>query len=250
MIGMLGKHPPRYDRNTPLLANFLDPRALPPPQTNLWWGSRYQRAGIAMALNDQLGDCTIASKVHGIGLWTSDVSGHAAWVNEASVLTAYKAVSGYNGTPATDAGANMLAVAKYFRDVGIDGHKIVGYAALELSNLDLLRVGIDLFGFVDIGAALPLTAQSQPNVWTVVANAGSDADPGSWGGHDFILVGHSPQWFLGMTWNQLIWVSIPWVLRYIDEAYIYLSTDWISSQNGRAPSGLDLPALQIAMRAA
>jgi hypothetical protein len=193
-IGRLGKHPAKHDPRTLKLAKYLT-TALPEPPANVDW-TVAAKAPWGMMLNDTLGDCTCAAMGHEVQVATAN-HGHEVTVSNQNVLSAYEAVGGYvPGQPNTDNGANMLDVLKYWRAVGIGGHKIVGFA--KVNPLDWLEVrqAIELFAGMYVGLALPLSAQNQ-NCWSL-SGAGprpfaADFQPGSWGGHCVFVPGYTAE---------------------------------------------------------
>lgn len=193
-----------------------------------------------MYLNDQIGDCTIATAAHEVEAWTAYSSTEAS-MSDASVLSAYKAISGYNGNPDTDQGANVVDVLKYWQRTGIGGHKIVAWAALNSLNLTLLKKVLNVFGTVYIGINCPQSAedQFQDDVpWTY--------QPGSpiVGGHAIPI----QRWdnHIGsiqvVTWGALQRMTLSFAQHYIEEAYVVISQDWITA-NGDTILGLSLADL-------
>src|SRR6185312_120177 len=102
------------------------------------------------------------------------------------IVGAYSAITGYTPSrPETDQGAVELDVLAYWQRTGIAGHQIGAYASLDVLSMDHVRCAVNLFGGVYIGAALPLSAQSQ-TVWDVVD--GPSGESGTWGGHAMAVV--------------------------------------------------------------
>ena len=76
-----------------------------------------------MDANDTVGDCVCAGAAHETILWTTE-TGHPATFTDASVLSDYSAVTGYNpDDPNSDQGTDVRTYLKYRAKTGIlDGH--------------------------------------------------------------------------------------------------------------------------------
>jgi hypothetical protein len=245
----LGKLPAKHDRRTLQLANYLQPAALPPAPESRDWASKV--ASWPMMLNDQLGCCTIAAAGHMIQLWH-------AWTDcpdvpsDTDVRAAYEAVSGYD--PATglgDNGAVALDVLNYWRQTGVGSDKIEAFAALEPRNQEHVRAALNLFGGVYVGLQLPLSAQGQ-RVWSVPPGGpqpGTNADPGSWGGHAVCAIAYDEHGLTVVTWGQLQRMTWNFWRAYTDEAFCLLNDCWIDPAKKLAPSGFDFAALQADLAA-
>lgn len=243
----LGKQPPKYDRRTLQFEQYVDhatlgPRITLPRMVN--WGTKVKNW--PMMMNDTIGDCTIASKGHLVQEWSTN-TGNPVIIPDEAILKAYEDVSGYvPGDPSTDNGAVMLDVLNYFRHTGIGGHNIFAYVALEPGNTTHVQEGIYLFGAVDIGLALPLSAQNQVGrVWSVVS--GPESEPGSWGGHCVPVIHYDfrfQQMLYCVTWGRIQPMTIRFFQKYCDEAYALLSEqDWINKK-GVDPSGFNFQELE------
>ena len=180
----LGKLAPRVDPRTPKLHDFLAGPLYTPAKQD--WPAAGKIGYWGMMLNDQLGDCVIASKGHLVILFTTLTGAHKNVILPDSVILAgYEAVGGYvPGKPNTDQGCNMLTAAQYYQSVGFGGHKITAYASVDYMNAPLLQAGVNLFGGVDLGVALPVTVQDQTGpgkVWDVPAGGApwATAPPGA-----------------------------------------------------------------------
>jgi hypothetical protein len=194
-----------------------------------------------MFLNDTVGSCTIAGAGHAIQVWTAN-TGSEVTVPDSTILSYYEQWDGYvPGDPSTDNGGVELDVLNDWRQQGLDGHQIKGYAAAAHSNLGEIRAAINLFGGVYIGLSLPVTAQSQ-DVWDLTSLSDPNAEPGSWGGHCVFVVGYDADGFTCITWGALKKMTNAFWVNYCDEAYALFGADWINT-GGQAPSGFDAAQL-------
>lgn len=237
----LGKHTPRHDDRTLQFANYVE-KALPPPPTAVNWDAKIG-ASWGMMKNDVLGDCTIAAAGHMIALWTT-YSSTKVVPTDAEIVAGYSAVTGYNPvTGANDNGAVETDVLNYWKNHGIGGHKILGYTALEPSNLNHVKDSVSLFGGTYIGLNLPVSCQNQ-KVWSVPPGGphGKGA-PGSWGGHAVPVVAYDASGLTVVTWGGLQTMTWGFWSTYCDEAYAVLSHDWLNV-HGQTPNGFNLAALQ------
>ncbi len=238
----LGKKEPKLDKRTLRLATYLDAAALPSNPSLVRWTSKVP--SWPMMANDNVGDCTIASAAHMVEVWTAYGEHRSSMViPDKDILAAYSAVTGYNpADPSTDNGAYELDVLNYWRKVGIGGHKIAAYAALDLGSRDDIKAAVNLFGGCYIGLNLPVSAQRQ-SVWSVPWGGPHGAgQPGSWGGHAVPIVGYGPTDLIVVTWGQLKRMTWKFLDTYCEESYAVLSTEWLN-QN-KSPNGFDLVALQ------
>jgi hypothetical protein len=192
--------------------------------------------------NDQIGDCTCAAVGHMVQSWTQYAKGAQAVPANTDIVAAYSAITGYNGTPATDHGAALLNVLAYWKQNGIGGHKVDSFVAVDYQNLDEVRQAIADFGGVYIGVQLPITAQSQ-DIWDVTGGTGSPV-PGSWGGHCIPLVGYDANYFYCVTWGTLKRLTPAWLSKYMFEGYAVITTDYLNSQ-GVDPQGFNLSQMLL-----
>ena len=242
----LGKRPARIDHRTFRFAKYV--KELPDPPVEPSWVTHVNNW--PMYLNDDLGDCTIAGAAHCIEQWllyakASSVAPGIALPSNTQVLAAYEAVSGYvPGDPSTDNGCVMLDVLKYWRKVGIGGHKIAAFMSINPGDLRAIAQAIYLFGNIYVGVQLPISAQGR-NAWTVRKGGiyTPYGQPGSWGGHCIMIPALSPITLTCVTWGMTLKMSHNFFKDYCDEAYVCLSQDWITKDN-KSPSGFDVTTLQ------
>lgn len=223
----LGKSSPKIDPRTLKLEKYLLPTLPPPPSTLdntrgvTSWG---------MMLNDTLGDCTIAGVGHFQQLWTGTSP------SDADILAGYENVCGYNPSdPNTDQGGVEIDVLNYWRQNGIAGHKIIGYADPQL-NQTHMKQAIYLFGGVYIGVELPLSAQNQSSFWEWESDENGGI-VGSWGGHCVDVVGYNAKGPIFISWGQVMGMSWGFWDKYVSEAHAPFSAEWTS------PEGFDYSTL-------
>ncbi len=234
----LGRHAIKTDNRTLKLATYFS-RGLPTPPPECDWTRGTDRWG--MMLNDHLGDCTIAAVAHAVQVWSANVSQEIT-VPDDTVLQYYEQWDGYNpNDPNSNNGGVALEVLKNWQKSAFTRHKLLAFTSAVYGNHEEVRQGIHLFGGVYIGIALPLTAKTQP-VWDVVPDAGHAAEPGSWGGHTVFVPRYDPNTYTCITWGQLKPMTLAFWDKYVDDAHVLLSEDWIQQKS--APSGFNLEQLR------
>lgn len=241
----LGKQRPKIDHRTFKLSNYLEKAALPPPPEETSWIMK--PTGWPMYGNDVLGDCVEATGGHTVGQWTYYAGGSEELIDEGDIIRFYSDAGGYvPGDPSTDNGTFMLNALNVWRQKGIggSGHRIGAYMSVDFRNRVEVMQAIQLFGNINLGIQLPISAQGQ-SAWTV-AKGGTRTRvgaPGSWGGHCIPVMAASPITLSCITWGQRLKMSWNFFEAYADEAYVVLSTEWIAP-NGTSPSGFNLAQLQ------
>lgn len=231
----LGKLAPKRDPRTFQAARYLG--AVPKPPAAADWASTLPL--IPMYANDKLGDCTCASAGHKIAAWTFYTTRSETVLDDADIIKAYCDVSGYNGDPSTDNGAAMLDVLKYWRKVGIGGHKIGAFVQIDPKNKLEVMQAIWLFGGVYTGVSLPTSAQKElGKVW----QSHWYARPGTWGGHAIGVNKYNADGLTCFTWGSLQRMTWGFWNKYVDECYAVLSADFL--KGNVAPNGFDVATLQ------
>lgn len=244
--GKLGRKAVLTDSRTLKLKHYLARPGLPlpPPPAEVSWVTKVPDWPLFM--NDELGDCVIAAMAHMTEQWSFYAKGQEAPISDAQVLHAYEDVGGYvPGDPNTDNGVIILNAMNYWRKIGLAGHKIAAFVAVDFTNLREIFQAVELFGSVMVGMGLPISAQGQ-TAWTV-ADGGPlgtpEAAPSSWGGHCVPIVAGSPKTLTCITWGERLKMSHNFFADYCDEAYVVLSEEWINRQSA-SPGGFNLAGLQ------
>ena len=231
----LGRKPPRVDHKVFKLSSFL--KIIPPAPAKVSYIPPKVKWGVM--LNDRLGDCAIAAPGHIIQAQTG-LSGNEFVATDAEILAAYKAVSGYDGTGATDSGCNMQDVLDYWRKTGIAGHKILAYARVDIKNPAEVRYACYAMGGLYLGVNLP-TEWEGAKVWGLPKPPVNIA-----GGHAITALQFDSKQLTVITWGKeipLLWEA--WH-PYVEEAWAIFSPDWVTGVK-LAPNGLNMAAVQKAL---
>lgn len=175
--------------------------------------------------NDQVGDCTCAEVGHQVNQLTWYGSGVEVKPTDTQVLAFYSAITGYDpAKPDTDTGAYIQDVLAYWRKNGLIGHKIVAYAAVDVSNVVEVKQAIALFGSLNVGINFPGSAMDQFNAgqdWDVVKGAKVE------GGHCIMVLGYDANGLDLITWGKRIRMTWAFWKKYVDEAWLLLDPDGV-----------------------
>jgi hypothetical protein len=228
------------------------PVALPAPPDSVDYGNRVEDWG--MLLNNKIGDCTIAAWAHMLMLRVA-LGGQGKLWSDQDVLDAYIAVTAketgaYNpDTGANDNGCVELDVLNWLRH----DDQIKAYVSMDGRNVELVKFAIYAFAGVYMGAALPLTCQSQ-DVWDISDYAMTgEAAAGSWGGHAMVAVSYDADTVTFVTWGKLKQATWAWWRAYTapmagGECYAIISPDLFGGSE-KAPTGFDIDQLAADIKA-
>jgi nucleoside phosphorylase len=237
----LGKNPRVVDERTLRFGEYVTP-ALPSAPAQVNYGEKVPDWPIYN--NSTYGDCTCAAAGHMVQNWTATAS-TLLTPAETAVITFYEHFVG--SPPPPDAGCNMLQVLKYWRKAGLDGHKILAFAALEPKNHAEVMDALYLFGSVYIGVELPNFAVHGDMLtvpWVVPPQGPvGDAAPNPNNGHCIPAVAYDARNLYVVTWGEVKSMSWQFYDAYSDEAFAVLSEDFIQA-NGQNIVGFDLAALK------
>lgn len=236
----LGLHLGSFVKPVLRLADYIDrataqpPAAVSRPHPGFSWG---------MLANDQLGDCVIAMVLHSIMSFHLDAGTTPPAFTDQDAISLY-GICGYKpGDPSTDGGCDESAVMQAWEN-GLaqtsDGvsHTIAGTVAIDPTDLVEMRVGIDEFGAVSLGVALPVTAQGQTE-WDVVGDPQKDpnSQPGSWGGHGIPAREYDQASFSVVTWGSEILETVLFHQTYMQEAHVVVTQEMLNAA-GQGPSNV------------
>ena len=196
-----------------------------------------------MLANDKIGDCVIAMMLHSIEDFHLDAGTPPPAFTDADAISIYSAITGYNpNDPSSDRGTDEGAAMRYWEHPGLQStdngsHTIVATVAVDPSNLNECRIAIDEFIDLQIGIALPISAQGQTE-WTVVGDGKTGhSAPGSWGGHGIPYREYDAETFKCVTWGAELLLTVPFHQDYAQEAHVVVTQEMLNKQ-GVGPSGV------------
>lgn len=208
--------------------------------------------------NDTIGLCVIAAAMHYAQNETAN-TGNPLTPTKALAIKTYSAITGYDpsqtdaqGNNPTDQGTSFESqMFPYWKSTGIpmldrNGkevmHKILGFAALDLSSIAQQRYATFTFGGSLLGINCPQSALDDTTNWLY--------DPASpiEGGHGVNRAGQGAAGGHVNSWGLLIPYSNEFSQKLCDEQYVVATENWLEQQ-GKSPSGLDLEGLVAAMAA-
>lgn len=240
----LGKLPARPPQGLKF-ADVINAAALPTPPATFGHQSLVADGNFDILGNDSVGDCTIAGAAHEHMLWTMEGGTARAHFSTKYVLADYSAITGYDGTAATDTGADIQQVAAYRQKIGIQDvtgfrHKIDSFASLRVGDISQVALATYIFGAAGIGVELPSSAQAQFMAgvpWSVVPGDKID------GGHYIPCVGRDANGnYLFVSWGKVQPATPTWLATYMDEGLAYLSREILNAK-GISPEAYDADAL-------
>lgn len=218
---MLGRRAPK---NAPALraASFLKVGAVPPhpPAADHFAAiSTWDMLG-----NDRYGDCGPASVEHQRMLVTRYLTGTACAPSLADTLALYKASGNPDFDPndpggAGDGGVDMQTMCEALVAVGIGGVKALGFAKVDVSNLDEVRAAIAVFGSLLLGVNLDTAQQNQSALWDYAPSS-------AWGGHA-VLAGRYTSASVGddiavVTWGEVVGTTDAFWAHQVEEAWVVI----------------------------
>jgi hypothetical protein len=244
---------------SPLTLKFNDflmktksPIIAPPAVT---WDTKIPDSAWGMDGNDKYGDCVLAAAAHMENIWTAwNDSGNEVVMTTTQVLQAYSEITGFKiDDPSTDNGTDPAAMLSYWQTTGMptgEGRrKILGFVAVDHTNLNEVKLAIDWFGGVFTSWALPLSFQNATS-WNLPPNLLGDNKPYSWGGHETIIGGYEGDTFKTVTWGADDTEVDPNLIMspdYNTTMYVAISPDWFR-KTSLTPCIMNMNALSWAMQ--
>jgi hypothetical protein len=195
--------------------------------------------------NDQYGNCGPTSVANQRKLITRYLGAAEHSPSQDDVFALYKA----SGNPAFDpkdpggpgdAGVDMQTMCEALVAAGIGGVKALGFAKVDVSNVDEVRAAIAAFGSVLFGVDLETAQQAQTDrgLWDYSRSA-------EWGGHA-ILGGRYTSAKTGedlavVTWAEVVGLTDLFEQHQVQEAWLVIWPEHIGSAEFQA--GVDMAAL-------
>jgi hypothetical protein len=217
-----GKKVKKSDYRTLRLGKYMTTALLPPLEYWSTLANVYVKLGIydptklfPMDGNDKLGDCVMAAAAHGTTL-------QAGMIGKKLIPESNDVVTTYMGlTNGQDSGLVMLDTAKVWKNQGLFGSKILGFAAImDPTDHTLVKQAISLFGGLYVGF------QCQENV-VKDFDAGIPWTPGTLtnDGHGIFITDYDPDYVTALTWGDKQKGTWEWWDACVDEAYAILPVE-------------------------
>jgi hypothetical protein len=242
VLGRSGRSP--IDRRDIGLRSIVSASAGSPPFIRDWSPS----ARLPWLCNDAIGCCTIAGIGHLLQIQAMQRAEIVSFTDQ-EIVTAYSQSAGYlPGHPETDSGGLMISALKLARDEGIGAYRVGAFARVNPHDRLEMQTAINFFGGVYVGAELPSRITEQITRWEVPERQTIADDPGSLGGHAYVLSGYDRSGYHARPWREDVYQTVTHVERYVDEAWVVIDDQWVTGESP-APVGLDLEALnELLMR--
>src|SRR5437899_1335003 len=173
--------------------------------------------------NDRYGVCGPTSVANQRKLITRYLAAEQSPTQD-DVFDLYRRSGNPNFAPATgadDNGVDMQTMLEAVHSGGIGGTKCVGFAKVNVSNLDEVRAAIAIFGSLLLGVNLETAqqVQTQRQLW--------DYAPSSlWGGHA-VLTGRYTSARTGgdlavITWAEIVGLTDAFEQHQVEEAWVVI----------------------------
>lgn len=224
--------------------------ALPTPPASIDYTSKASASLNEIYLNDQLGDCVIAAVEHVEGVLTGNANPPTLLYTDSQTKALYSAACGYQGTEATDQGCDVQTVLSYWQTHGQpsgSNHKIVGYLAVDPTNIQECQLALWLFENLIFGVGLPdAWVNPMPESPGFTWDVAGDADQNN--GHCFPAFGYDSNGFTICTWAMLGTITNAAVSKYAaassgGELWVVISQEQLNAATQKAPNGLDWTSL-------
>ncbi|KVX18166.1 hypothetical protein WL02_13885 [Burkholderia ubonensis] len=234
MHGLYGKANPQFPVGLKDLRAYVKTGAALPPAP-LSVDDYSEVTNWPMDGNNQYGDCTMAAAAHSIQAWNAVVNRTDPVPSEPAVVTEYLKL-----THGLDSGLVEANVLKTWRSAGLWGNKIVGYAPVNVHDLNQIKQAVHLFGLAYVGMQVPANAETQfddGEAWTLAPGWQSQRIVG---GHAVPIVGYDETYFYVITWGAVQKMAYDWWQTYGDEAWAILPQEF---KEAGGYDNLNLPQL-------
>jgi len=178
-----------------------------------------------MALNDELGDCTIAGVIHMLQLAYAELDEVFEYPGDDAVRAEYMKLTG-----GADNGLVEHDVLQAWMKDGLFGTKISAYAPVNIKNRDEMAAAIYLFGSVYLGVEMPPDAEWQfesHQPWHVSHGAEQPT-----GGHCVVATGCNRFGIDIITWGSTESMTWQWWELYGSEAWVVIPEAFIELDHG------------------
>ena len=178
-----------------------------------------------MALNNELGDCTIAGIIHLLQIYYAELGETFVYPGDDIVRSTYEGLTG-----GQDSGLVELNVIKTWMDTGLFNTKIVASVPINPKDEAEMRVGTYLFGGVYLGLEMPNNADQQfenNEPWHLTIPRAPIA-----GGHCVIATGCNRDGINLITWGKETTMTWDFWDTYGSEAHVAIPEVFVEADHG------------------
>jgi hypothetical protein len=230
--------------------NYLT-KKLPAPPSSVDYSAEAASSLSEIYMNDQLGDCVIATIGHIVGTLTGNADGGQPFIytNE-QIVELYSAIGGYvPGNESTDQGCDEQTALNYWLQHGapFGQHRIAGWMSVDGSDPTEYRTALWLFENLFCGVELPdAWVDNEPTASGFTWEDAGPPNPDN--GHAFPAVAYNQEGITIATWGMTGLLTNGAMQKYLTsrgsgELYVVISQDAINKAIGKAPNGFDYTQL-------
>lgn len=238
---LLGRAKSSNDSRMLHMHDYVSVDALPIPPVHDMFDST---AVWPMLANDRFNCCTSAAAGHMVHHWTA-ANQRSIFLTDKDIITAHARLTSDHLMTCV----SMADALKFWRKIGIGHHRIHSFVSVGRPRQADLCAAIYVFGGAYVGLDLPNFAytgdprQIADIPWQIPTSVSmQDSEPQTSNGHCVAAIGYDDRFVYAVTWGRLKMMTWEFFLRYVDEAYAVLSTDWVQ-HNLECPSGFDIRTL-------
>lgn len=178
-----------------------------------------------MALNDKLGDCTLAGVIHMLQLAYAEVGEIFQYPGDQVVQDTYFALTG-----GADAGLVEHQVLQTWMREGLFNNKISAYAPVDIRNRQEMAAACFAFGTLYLGVEMPASAEQQFEAHQPWHIDGTPEAPQ--GGHCVIATGANSLGLDIITWGDTESMTWEWWEHYGSEAWVVIPEIFVEADHG------------------
>jgi len=234
--GLRGKLPAKHLLTTSL-RDYMKV-SLPSTPTSVDYGPRVPN--YPMALNDQLGICTIAGAIHLLQLQYAEIGEVFDYPGDDATRTEY-----FSETGGVDSGCVETSVLNKWSTTGLFGTKLAAWIPVNPRDEQEMRAAIYLFGGVYLGVELPSNAEEQfekHESWHLTIPRGRPV-----GGHCIVGSGYNREGVNVITWGEETVATWDWMDKYCSEAYVVIPQAFVEADHGPIYK-IDIETLQADLK--
>lgn len=189
----------------------------------------------ALDENDRFGVCVPTSFDNFRRMVTTLLTGSTITTDQETVFAWYRSQNPNFNPDAYSEEDDQGMVIQYFLEWLVTQGLILGFASVDVNDLNMLQAASYLFLGLIVGVDLktPQQGQTRLGYWDHVPG-----DTDEWGGHAVMVGAYSGDNLENITWDMRVRMTRAFIENQLDEAYVVILPDHISHPAFRA--GFDL----------